>query len=108
MDLWSPAECGHCGYEIFPAHLAPAMGWSHEHAPTGWVHNEDMIGKPHETYCEKGCKDSRGQQERTAHHYAHPADNRSVEQEEHGGNQFMAEHDLGQEVSRIIKGAESK
>jgi hypothetical protein len=106
MDMWSPAECGHCGYEIFPAKHAAAMGWSHEHAPTGWVHNEDMIGKPHETYCEKGCKDSRGQQEKTSHHHAHPADNRSVEGEEHGANEFMAEHDLGQEVSKIIKSAE--
>jgi hypothetical protein len=66
-----------------------------------------MIGKPHETWCEKGCKDSRGNGERTSHHHAHPADNRSVEGEEHGANQFMAEHDLGQEVSKIIKGAES-
>jgi hypothetical protein len=39
-----------------------------------------------------------------SHHYAHPKDNRSVEQEEHGANELMAEHDLGIEVSKIIKG----
>jgi hypothetical protein len=39
----------------------------------------------------------------TSHHHAHPADNRSVEQEEHGANQLMAEHDLGIEVSKIFK-----
>jgi hypothetical protein len=106
--MWSPAKCNHCNYEIFPAKDAGQMGWSHEHAPTGWVHNQDMLGKPHETYCAAGCKDSRGNEHKTSHHYAHPKDNRSVEQEEHGGNQFMAEHDLGLEVSKIIKSAKKE
>jgi len=64
------------------------------------------MGKPHETYCECGGKDSRGKSAMVSHHYAHPKDNRSVEQEEHGANGFMAEHDLGQEVSKIMKGAQ--
>ena len=63
------------------------------------------MGKPHETYCNCGGKDSRGTDHKVSHHYEHPKDNRSVEQEEHGANQLMAEHDLGIEVSKIIKGA---
>jgi hypothetical protein len=96
--LWSPAECGHCGYEVFPAKHAAAMGWEHEHAPTGWVHNQDMTHP--NFYCECGGKDNRGEDLRISHHHAHPADNRSVEQEEHGANELMVDHDFHQ----VMKG----
>jgi hypothetical protein len=75
---------------------AASMGWSHEHAPTGWVHNQDMMGKPHEAYCECGGKDSRGNDHMISHHHAQPKDNRSVEQEEHGASEFMVDHDFHQ------------
>ena len=65
------------------------MGWTHEHAPSGWVHNQDMSGDPSQTYCvAPGCNN------RLNHHTAHPTDNRSVEQEEHGANETMVEHDF--------------
>ena len=82
---WSPAECAHCGYGIMPAEvgheLAKDVGVSPEKTPTGWVHSPVEVN--HATdWC--NCGDVK-----LSHHHAHPADNRSVEQEYHGGSEFM-------------------
>lgn len=94
MQDWSPATCGHCGYEVFPAKYAPEMNWPHEHAPTGWVHNADTVDV-------QKSWDNNGKP--MSSHYAHPADNRSVEQEEHGANKFIEEVDTRHEFNKIMK-----
>jgi len=94
VTMWSPAECGHCGYEIQPVQEGNPHGEPHA---TGWVHQPDMVGKDFYCNCEGNKK--------LSHHSAHPADNRSVEQEYHGANELMAEHDLGIEVSKIMNQA---
>lgn len=94
MSDWLPAQCKDCGYEIFPAKYAPAMGWPHEHAPTGWVHNADMVDV-------RNSWDNNGRH--MTEHHAHPADNRSTEQEEHGSSKLMEEVDTLHEFSKIMK-----
>jgi hypothetical protein len=94
MSSWSPATCSHCGNEIFPAKYAPEMGWPHEHAPTGWVHNADMVDV-HNSWDNEG--------KRMTEHSGHPADNRSVEQEEHGGKDLFQKVTTHHEFNKIIK-----
>jgi hypothetical protein len=90
--MWLPAECGHCGYEIQPAKEGNPHG---EPAATGWVHHPDVVGKDYYCNCEGNNK--------LNHHSAHPADNRSVEQEYHGANEFMKDHDTHIEFNKIVK-----
>lgn len=94
--MWSPAECKHCGYEILPAKHAASMGWAHEPAPTGWVHNQDMVELDH-------WDNNVANPRRIREHSAHPKDNRSTELEEHGAAEVMRVHDLGSAVSDVLR-----
>ena len=89
--MWSPAECKHCGYEIQPVEVGNPHN---EPSPSGWVHNPDMVD--HRTYYDNNDK-------LISEHNAHPADNRSKEQEYHGADELMKTHDTHIEFNKIMR-----